>query len=88
MMGYTPGGSPIIFGPTAKKAKSKTLYKCSVDPKHRTTKNQAKITGGKCIQCKSWLADTLPREDQRHIYVKQMLMLQEKLDYLDSKENE
>lgn len=91
MMGYTPGGSPIFSGSfsTKRRKSGQPLFACSVDPQHKTTKNQAKMNGGVCVHCKSFLADSFPKEKDRNIYLKQIAVLQRKLEYLDSmKENE
>lgn len=55
IVGYTPGGSPIIVsGPDRPRRKSKgdknVRIGCPCGAK--TTRNQARINGGLCHQCK------------------------------------
>ena len=65
VVGYTPGGSPIFWGNSGPKKKTKgqknTRFRCT-SCNHRTTKNQAKITSGKCLYCKNWLRAFKPNE--------------------------
>lgn len=48
---FTSGGSPIIRGPSTKKVKSKPLYKCSKDERHKLTTSQARSSGWWCTHC-------------------------------------
>jgi transcription initiation factor IIE alpha subunit len=52
LLGHTPGGSPIYFsGPSLGRSRSKTLYACSADERHKLTKNQARSSGYVCTHC-------------------------------------
>lgn len=53
MVGYTPGGSPIFHNVPGKTRanKSRVLYECSNDPRHKLTKNQARSNGYNCSHC-------------------------------------
>lgn len=52
ILGYTSGGSPIFSGPyKTKKVKSKPLYKCSADERHKLTKKQAEKSNYLCTHC-------------------------------------
>lgn len=52
ILGYTSGGSPIFSGPhKTKKVKSKPLYKCSADERHKLTKKQAEKSNYFCTHC-------------------------------------
>ena len=92
MMGYTPGGSPILNGPISTRSRTKSgqeRISCSVDPRHKTTRSLAKKNGGVCVQCKAWLANSVPTEKERNHYLRQIEFMKRKLEYLDSmKENE
>lgn len=52
-IGNTPGGSPIFFNNPRKSNGSygKTLYACSMDERHKLTKNQARSSGYRCTHC-------------------------------------
>lgn len=54
IIGHTSGGSPI-FAPSTNKIskgyKGKTLYDCSINPRHRLSANQAKTNGYWCTHC-------------------------------------
>lgn len=65
LFGHTPGGSPIYFNTgrsSRKPGKKRMLFDCS-NPScvHRATRNQAKISGGRCTHCWSWLAAFEPQ---------------------------
>ena len=97
LMGYTPGGSPIFSGNfgSSKRASgsSKKLYICSVDPKHKATKNQAKSSGGFCMHCGSWLQEYKPvlRKDasalEKQIYDLQLELEAEKRQMVVDRRN-
>jgi len=61
IIGYTPGGNPIFFGPFNKprkttKSDKNTRFSCqNTDCNHKTTKNQAAKNGDVCFSCKSQL---------------------------------
>jgi transcription initiation factor IIE alpha subunit len=56
-IGYTAGGSPIyVKGPSLSRSRSKTLYRCSADDRHKLTKNQARSSGYMCTHCGAELA--------------------------------
>lgn len=51
-IGSTPGGSPIFTGSASKpRTRSKILYECSADSRHKLTANQAKSKGYYCSHC-------------------------------------
>jgi len=59
-IGWTSGGSPIFSGPKGNKGQrkqGKTLYKCKCGA--RNTKNQIIGNEGKCVQCKTQLAEKM-----------------------------
>lgn len=87
LMGYTSGGSPIFSGVSSKRSTtthSKKYYICSLDSKHKLTKNQAKGSGGFCSHCGSWLQEYKPflRKEasalEKQIYDLQMDLEKEK----------
>lgn len=49
----TPGGSPIFYNVGGRNHgyKSRVLYACSADERHKLTKNQARSNGYRCSMC-------------------------------------
>lgn len=96
LMGYTSGGSPIFSGPFGKRAASKPskkYYICSLDSKHKLTKNQAKCSGGFCVHCGAWLQEYKPTirknasDLEKKIYDLQMELEIEKMQSIVDRRN-
>lgn len=57
IVGYTPGGAPIIYSPNGKREKRRRRkfnprFKCSACG-HATTRNQLRCNGSVCFACKA-----------------------------------
>lgn len=51
----TSGGLPIFYNVGGRNHgyKSRVLYECSADPRHKLTKNQARSNGFYCTHCRN-----------------------------------